>query len=263
MARTTQRVHFAGHAGNPLAGILELPALRPLGFLIFSHCFTCNKDLKAIVRISRELAERGWGVLRFDFSGLGNSQGDFSQTNFTTNQNDLRAATAWLATHYQHPDFLIGHSFGGAVSMSLAAELKVQGVIGIAAPSDTLHLADLLERMDPSIRTAGRGSVTIGGRTYAIEQQMVHDFRSHDLKAIVRELTIPMLIFHSPKDETVGYFHALANCGFESTASRPKGARSLITITNANHLLTGPDSDCRFVAEMADCWCRNAIAHGE
>jgi len=257
MARSTRRVQFTGHDGNLLAGIIELPSDPIRGFLLFSHCFTCNKDLKAIVRVSRELAERGWGVLRYDFSGLGNSQGDFAATNFTTNLMDLRAAASFLAKEFQPADFLIGHSFGGAASMSMADELPVRGVIVIAAPSDTYHLAELLETMDPSIMSVGQGKVSIGGRTYSILRQMLDDFRSHDLRATVQRMTKPLLVFHSPTDETVGFYHALINCGFE-TKIPPlvTSIRSLISLPNSNHLLTSSDADCGFVAEIADCWCR-------
>ena len=145
MVRSTERVQFRGHADNLLAGILESPEGVPRGFLLFSHCFTCGKDLKAIVKISRGLADLGWGVLRYDFSGLGNSEGDFSASNFTTNREDLRAAATYLKRAHQSPTFLIGHSFGGATSLSMAMEIStVRGVIAIASPSDTYHLATLL-----------------------------------------------------------------------------------------------------------------------
>ena len=262
MVRTTQRVHFSGHADNLLAGIMELPAGTPNGFLVFSHCFTCNKDLKAIVRISRALADRGWGVLRYDFSGLGNSQGDFSSTNFATNREDLRAAVAFVAREYQPPTFLIGHSFGGAASLSMAMELPtVLGVIAVASPSDTHHLANLLEKMNPEIVSRGVGSVSIGGRNHQIKRQMLDDFRSHDLESAVRLISKPILAFHSPSDETVGFQNALINCGMNSVPMTPRQMqRSLISLPNCNHLLTTRDDDCVMVAEVADGWCRRFIA---
>ena len=262
MPRTTQRVQFQGHSGNTLAGILELPSESPLGFVLFSHCFTCNKDLKAIVRISRELAERGWGVLRYDFSGLGGSTGDFSQTNFSTNRLDLQRAIDFLASEYTYPAFLMGHSFGGAASMSMADSSLVKGVVAVASPSDTHHLADLLQHMDPSINATGTGEVTIGGRKYRIEKQMIDDFRSHDLRTLVRSMTKPLLVFHSPTDETVGFFHAKLNCGWEDDLQTPppKHSRSLISLPNCNHLLTTNDEDCRFVAEISDAWFRRILA---
>ena len=262
MPRMTHRVQFQGHAGNTLAGILELPQEKPVGFVLFSHCFTCNKDLKAIVRISRELAERGWGVLRYDFSGLGGSSGEFSNSNFSTNRLDLQSAIDFLASEFTSPTFLMGHSFGGAASMSMADTTAAKGIVAIAAPSDTIHLADLLERMDPDIALAGTGEVTIGGRKYRIEKQMIDDFRSHDLRSAVRKMTKPLLVFHSPTDETVGFYHALINCGCEpgQETSPAHQNRSLISLPNCNHLLTTSDEDCRFVAEMANAWFRRIIA---
>ncbi|HUP79397.1 MAG TPA: alpha/beta fold hydrolase [Pirellula sp.] len=263
MARTTHRVHFVGHADNLLAGILELPTGSPQGFLLFSHCFTCTKDLKAIVRISRGLADRGWGVLRYDFSGLGNSQGDFSGTNFTTNRLDLGSAAAFLAREYQPPAFLIGHSFGGAASLSMAMDLQtIHGVIAVASPSDTHHLARLLENMNPDIVSQGEGSVSIGGQNHWISRQMLDDFMSFDLKSTIRQISKPILAFHSPSDETVGYENALINCGFDSgSQGRIRHTnRSLISLPNCNHLLTTRDEDCVMVAELTDGWCRRFFA---
>lgn len=271
MARTTQRVHFVGHSDNLLAGIVELPTGVPLGFLLFSHCFTCNKDLKAIVRISRGLADLGWGVLRYDFTGLGNSQGDFSRTNFTTNRVDLGSAAAFLAREYQPPAFLIGHSFGGAASLSMAMELPtIRGVIAVASPCDTHHLARLLENMNPDIVSQGEGSVSIGGRNHWIRRQLLDNFMSFDLKSTVREISKPVLAFHSPSDETVGYENALINCGFDSApqVGIRRTNRSLISLPNCNHLLTTRDEDCVMVAELTDGWCRRfiteqTVAHSE
>lgn len=262
MGRITQRVQFPGDSQNLLAGIVELPAESPLGFLLFSHCFTCTKDLKAIVRICRGLADLGWGVLRYDFSGLGSSQGDFSRTNFTTNREDLRAASVFLTEEFQSPSFLIGHSFGGATSLSMAMELStVKAVIAVASPSDTQHLANLLEAMNPEIATDGKGSVSIGGRMHPIRKEMLTDFRSYDLVATVRALTKPMLVFHSPSDETVLFQNALVNCGLDSLDPNPvRSNRSLISLPNCNHLLTTRDEDCVLVAAMTDSWCRRVIA---
>ena len=258
MTRTTQRVQFPGHAENQLAGILELPPGEPKGFILFSHCFTCGKDLKAIVRISRCLADWGWGVLRYDFTGLGNSQGDFSTSNFTSNREDLRAAAFFLGREYSLPAFLMGHSFGGATSLSMAMELpSVRGVIAVASPSDTHHLASLLEEMNPEIVTQGEGFVTIGGRSHFVKKQMLDDFRSYDLRAAVDLITKPILAFHSPTDETVDFRNALINCGLESALKPPfSQQRSLISLPDGNHLLTTNVGDCVLIAEIANAWCR-------
>jgi len=146
--------------------------------------------------------------------------------------------------------------------MSMAENSSVKGVVAVASPSDTHHLADLLQHMDPSINATGTGEVTIGGRKYRIEKQMIDDFRSHDLRTLVRSMTKPLLVFHSPTDETVGFFHAKLNCGLDDDLkSKPATHnRSLISLPNCNHLLTTSDEDCRFVAEISDAWFRRILA---
>lgn len=282
--RKSQRIQFSGHRGIPLSGILEIPAQTPRGWILFSHCFTCTKDLKAIVRIARGLAERGWGVLRYDFAGLGSSEGDFSETNFTTNCEDLQKAAEYLSAEFHAPRFLIGHSFGGAASFAMADRLpSVTGVIGIAAPSDTWHLAKLLTSMAPGIEAEGRGTVTIGGQTYTITQQMVDDFRRHRLADTVRGLRKALLIFHSPEDETVHFGHALINAGFRSAASHgspespalhaapgvaetaalpePSGLypRTLVSLPCSNHLLTSSERDIPMIVGIIDAWCERWV----
>jgi putative redox protein len=264
--RRSHRVHFPGHRSNKLSGILEFPPQEPRGWFLFSHCFTCNKDLKAIVRISRGLAERGWGVLRYDFSGLGGSEGDFSETNFTTQCEDLQSAAEYLSAEVHAPRFLIGHSFGGAASLAMAEELSsVMGVIAIAAPSDTCHLAKLLLAMNPAIESEGQGTVSIGGLTHTITKQMTDNFQSYDLPSRVALLRKPLLVFHSPEDDTVPYYHAQANLGFQKPLAGSAGplfrlpSRSLIALPGSNHLLTSSDRDLQMVMSMIDAWCDRLI----
>jgi putative redox protein len=230
--------------------------------MVFSHCFTCNKDLKAIVRISRGLAEKGWGVLRYDFAGLGSSEGTFADTSFTTNCEDLQQAVEFLSREYHPPRFLIGHSFGGAASLAMADQLpSIVGVITLAAPSDTSHLASLLASMNPEVESEGRGNVTIGGMTHTITRAMLEDFRKHDLPGCVLGLRKPLLAFHSPEDETVAFRHSLANTGFATgkvpfTGSYP---RSLIALPGSNHLFTNSERDIALVVAMIDAWCERWI----
>jgi len=264
--RRSHRVHFDNRRGNQLCGILEIPSSPPRGWMLFSHCFTCNKDLKAIVRLSRALSERGWGILRYDFAGLGASEGVFSETNFTTNCQDLHAAAEYLASEHHAPRFLIGHSFGGAASLNMAHELpSVVGVIALAAPSDTVHLADLLLSMNPQIATDGQGDVIIGGLTHRITQQMVDDFRSHALTSKIASLRKPVLVFHSPEDETVAFRHAKVIAGYD--AANEDGMpqlsgdypRSLVALPGSNHLLTSSDRDIAMIASIMDAWCERWI----
>ena len=259
MARSSERVTFAGGSGSTLAGIIDLPEADPKATVLFTHCFTCSKDLKAIVRIGRGLAEMGYFVLRYDLTGLGGSEGDFSQTNFSTNRADLRAAAEFLETSYAAPSFLIGHSFGGACSLSMAEELQsVRGIVSLASPSDTSHLADLLLRMNPKIATEGRGEVTIGGRTYEIAKQMLADFRSFDLPARLRRLQKPTLLFHSPEDETLGFDHVLRLYSLltqrRDDDDTPAAPTSLICLPKADHLLVNNPADIPLVTRLAAAW---------
>lgn len=264
--RRSERVEFPGHSGQPLSGIIDLPESTPLATCVFTHCFTCNKDLKAIVRISRGLSALGFAVLRYDLTGLGSSRGDFSLTNFSTNQQDLIAAVQFLEQRDLAPQFLIGHSFGAACSLSLCESLPgIHAAVSIAGPSDTQHLADLLDRMDPEIRVRGIGSVHIGGRNYTIRQQMLDDFRKHDLPATLRRVSKPVLLFHSPVDETLGYDHVLRifACLSQRTEDDPEPPPvSLITIPNADHLLVRNPADLEFVTSSIAAWLQRCLSDG-
>ena len=257
------RVSFLGGTGLQLAGIVDLPQHTPKGMAVFAHCFTCTKDIKIAVRVSRGLAEHGYGVLRFDFTGLGDSLGDFSLTNFSTNRADLRAAIAYCASEFQPPKFLIGHSFGGVGSLSLAQQIpSVLGIVTIAAPSDTQHLAELLRRKNPAIEQDGFGSVTIGGRNYTIIRQMLDDFQRYDLARDLSQLEKPVTIFHSPDDETLGFDHALRlyglltqrpNHGFQASAT------NLMCLPGADHLLANNPKDLVFVTDVIADWFNRLI----
>lgn len=263
LARRSERVAFRGGNGFELAGIIDIPDDEPRGTAIFTHCFTCNKDLKAIVRVSRGLAETGMLVLRYDLTGLGNSQGDFSKTDFSSNRADLLAAVEFMRSNFAAPDFLIGHSFGGACSLSVAEDLpSVRGVATLASPSDTGHLADILLRMDPKIATAGQGSVTIGGRQYTIRREMLDDFRSFDLPAILRKLTKPTLLFHSPEDETLGFEHVLRLFGLltqRGPHDPEASSSSLVCLPGADHLLVKNPADFEFVTASLAAWFQRLL----
>lgn len=262
--RRSERVVFPGGLGLQLAGIVDLPVDSPRAFAVYSHCFTCSKDIKAAVRISRALASAGYGVLRFDFMGLGDSHGDFSQSNFSTNCDDLRAAIRFASQNYVAPSLLVGHSFGGAACLAVASDAEsVLGVSTIASPSDTHHLATLLERMNPAIANEGIGDVSIGGRSFTITQQMVDDFRAYDLQATLREFIKPVLIFHAPADETLRFTHALRllQALTRGTSNRPESHHtdshslsSLISLPGADHLLTSRPGDVEYVATMIASW---------
>ncbi len=257
------RVTFPGGAGFQLAGIVDLPPHEPKSFAIFAHCFTCTKDIKVIVRVSRGLAARGFGVLRFDFTGLGNSLGDFSHTNFSTNRADLMAAVKFCAAEYAEPQFLLGHSFGGACALSVANHVtSVLGVAALAAPSDTRHLADLLKRMNPAIDLEGSGPVVIGGQSYNITRQMLDDFRHYDLGNELRYLHKGVSIFHSPEDETLGFEHALRL--YSLLTQRPgsddnSAAVNLISLPGADHLISNHSRDIDFVTDIIAAWFNRLV----
>lgn len=266
MVRRSERVQFMGGSGHDLAGIVDLPDDAPRAIVVFTHCFTCNKDLKAIVRISRGLAARGFLVLRYDQTGLGGSAGDFSQTDFASNRADLLAACSFMAQRFAAPDFLIGHSLGGACTLSAVQQIAtVRGAVTLAAPSDTAHLADLLERMNPAIIQAGAGVVTIGGRHYTIRQETISNFRSFNLTALLRQVSKPILIFHSPVDETLGFEHALRLFGLLTQRSEvdPEASPcSLMCLPGADHLLTRNQADIEFVTASVSAWFERHLSPG-
>ncbi len=251
------RVSFPGHAGNQLSGIVDEPGEGVGKVVLFTHCFTCNKDLKAIVRISRRLAELGYTVLRYDWSGLGQSQGTFTETSFTTGLADLQAAAKYCGDNIGGPDFLLGYSLGGIASLVSAAKIAtVQGVATIGSPDDTWHLADLLERMDPQIASTGHGEVEIGGRRWEIRQPLVDDLRNFPVERALKDLTKPVLLFHSLVDETVLYSRAVSL--LKRLQQNPGLAASLITLPKADHLLTNDPADIEFVAQILGHWLQSS-----
>lgn len=267
--RRSERVAFAGGTGVQLAGIVDLPTDPPRAMAIFAHCFTCSKDIKATVRIARSLASAGYGVLRFDFMGLGDSEGDFADSNFSTNRADLLAAVRFVGQRYMPPSLLVGHSFGGAACLAVAEEIdSVRGVATIASPSDTHHLATLLERMNPAIAQRGHGEVVIGGRTYMITRQMLDDFRSYDMAERLAHFTKPVLIFHAPGDETLRFEHALylLRALTRGTTERAESHHdshslaSLISLPGADHLLTNRPGDVEYVASMIATWWQRLLS---
>ena len=247
----SKRVRFSNGRGQMLAGIGEIPAGKIWTWAVFTHCFTCTKNLKAIVRISRRLAEHGIGVLRFDCTGLGDSEGDFGTTNFSTTCLDLQAAAQFAAGEFGPPSLLIGHSFGGAASLACANKIEsVRAVVTIAAPSDTQHLAVRIERQNPRIELDGEGDFSVGGQTYRLRRQLLEDLRAFDLASELRGMDKPHLIFHSPVDETLGLEHGI---GLFQSGDGPK---TLVTLDGADHLLVNQPDDVGFVGDMIAIWLK-------
>ena len=257
MTRKSYRVRFPGGSGYELTGIIDRPEQADgCPTVVLSHCFTCNKDLKAIVRISRGLADHGIAVLRFDMTGLGGSEGDFSQTNFTTNMADLRAAIEFARSELGSVNALLGHSFGGAASLAVASDSNsIQAVSTLAAPSDSQHLAEILLKMNPAIVSHGQGIVSIGGREWTIPQKMLDDFRSHDMPAMLANISVPTMLMHSPVDETVSFDHALRIMMLitNSQSDSPTPV-SLVSLDQADHLLARNPSDIEFVVRTTSAF---------
>jgi len=255
---------FASPSGHKLAAIIDLPADEPRATAAFTPCFTCSKDLRAVVRISRALADRGMALLRFDPTGLGQSTGDFSQTTFQSLREDARAAAAQAASLWGRCDALIGYSLGGAASLSLAAEVQeILGAVTIGAPSDTQHLAALLRRRNPGIERDGSGGVEIGGRTWEIRREFVNELDAYDLPGQLAKLHKPVLLFHAPDDETVGFDHALRLLQLigadPHSASGPLVRPSLLALTGADHLLAAHPNDWTMIADVTVAWITRLI----
>ncbi|MDX5151993.1 MAG: alpha/beta fold hydrolase, partial [Acidiferrobacterales bacterium] len=204
-----QKLNFPNPGGEILSALLEKPSGKIEAFVLFAHCFTCSKNIGTATRISRALAERGFATLRFDFTGLGNSEGDFSNTNFSSNVDDLVAAASYLATAFEAPKILIGHSLGGAAVIAAAARLPdVQAVVTIAAPSDPAHMRYLLRDSVPEIMNKGRATVEIGGQKFTIRKQFLEDVSEQNLDKVLKNLARPLLIMHSPRDKLINIEHA-------------------------------------------------------
>ena len=253
-----QRMDFLGADGHSqLAGRLDLPTDgAPRGYALFAHCFTCSKDIFAAARIAHQLAALGLGVLRFDFTGLGHSEGEFANTNFSSNVGDLVAAARHLEqTKGEGPALLIGHSLGGAAVLAAAAQLPaVKAVVTIGAPAEPGHVANLFEAEIPTIESEGEAAVRIGGRRFHIQRQFLEDLEKRPILGLVKELRRPLLIFHAPGDLTVG----IENASQLFVAARhPK---SFVSLDDADHLLTRKE-DARFVASVIGGWVSRYLPH--
>jgi putative redox protein len=244
----SQKVEFPGSQGGMLAARLELPDGPPRAYALFAHCFTCSKDVFAAARIAGGLAEAGIAVLRFDFTGLGASEGDFANTNFSSNVEDLVRAAGYLRDAHAAPAILIGHSLGGAAVLSAAGKIpEAKAVATIAAPSDPGHVAHLLADARPEIEKKGEAEVVLAGRSFRIQKQFLEDIDGHRLADAIKDLKRALLIFHSPRDGTVGIENASA---IFTAARHPK---SFVSLDGADHLLSRRE-DARYVAAVLTAW---------
>lgn len=244
-----EHLRFPGAHGGTLAARLESPVTDPTAYALFAHCFTCSKDLKAAGWISRALVDRGIAVLRFDFTGIGESEGDFAETDFSSNLQDLVAAADFLRNRYQAPGLLLGHSLGGTAVLAAAERIpEARAVATIAAPSGTEHLRNILIRLAPELEARGEAEVDLGGnRRFPIRKELLDDLAEDHLRGVLHGLRRPLLLFHSPVDNTVGIEHA--HRLFEA-AKHPK---SYISLGLADHLLS-QERDARYVGEVLAAW---------
>lgn len=245
---STERFDFTGAKGQKMSGRLDLPDGTPRGFALFAHCFTCTKSSLAAVRIARALTLRGLGVLRFDFTGLGDSGGDFADASFSGDVRDLIAAAQQMTQRGVAPKLLIGHSLGGAAALAAAVDLpELAAVAVIGAPFDVQHLTHLFEGELAAILEKGEAKVDLGGRPFTIRRSFVDDLRAQDQGARITKLRRPLVILHSPRDQIVGIDNASA---IFLAARHPK---SFVSLDGADHLLTRAE-DAEYAAEVIAAW---------
>jgi putative redox protein len=250
----SQSVEFQNKQGETLSGVLERPDGDLRGWALFAHCFTCSKTGLAAMRISRALAADGIGVLRFDFTGLGASSGDFSHSDFSSNVDDLIAAGAWMKTQGLAPRLLIGHSLGGAASIVAAKDIaSIEAVVTLAAPSDAGHVVHQFGMELNTILEKGEAEVELAGRPFTLRKSFVEDVQRADVKAAAANLRKPLLIMHAPTDETVGVDSATE---LFVAAKHPK---SFVSLDDAGHLLTRA-RDATYVAKVIAGWAMHYLA---
>ena len=248
-----ETIQFENHAGDTLTGHLHWPLLRPGGFVLFAHCFTCTANIKAALTISRALAQEGFAVLRFDFTGLGDSEGEFAETNFSTNVGDLLAAAEYLAANHRPPDLLVGHSLGGTAVLAAAPEIpSSKAVATIGAPAMASHVTHLFSDSRDELEAAGEAVVDIGGRPFRIKKQFLDDLERHRLPESLKSLRKALLVMHSPLDTIVSVDNAGEIFGH---ALHPK---SFVSLDKADHLLSR-EADARYAAQVLAGWAGRYI----
>lgn len=249
----TERLEFTGYNGATLAARLDLPTGKPAAYALFAHCFTCSKDIPAARRIAQRLASLGIAVLRFDFTGLGHSSGEFASTGFSSNVQDLLLAVDYLRTHYDAPQLLIGHSLGGAAILAAAGQVKeAKAVVTIGSPADPEHVLHNFSHKVTEICQEGEAEVQLAGRSFTIRRQFIEDISATSLQTAVGNLKKALLVLHAPLDETV----ALDNAA--SLFRMAKHPKSFITLDSADHLLTRA-ADAEYAAEMISAWVQRYI----
>ncbi|WCO01247.1 bifunctional alpha/beta hydrolase/OsmC family protein [Psychroserpens ponticola] len=244
-----EKLQIVNKKGIKLQAYLELPAnQKPNYFVIFAHCFTCSSTLSAVKNISRSLTNHGFGVLRFDFTGLGRSEGEFADSHFSANVDDLIAVNDFLKENYKAPSLLVGHSLGGAAVLVAASKLdNIKAVATVGAPAAVDHVKHLFSHGIDQIKNKGKVEVNIGGRPFKIDEEFVSDFDKTDLLDIVKTLRKPLLILHSPIDTIVGIKNA------EQLYHNAHHPKSFVSLDNADHLLSKSE-DSKYVGNIIATW---------
>lgn len=247
-------VNFTNANGQKLAANLEIPLEgQPIAFAIFAHCFTCNKNLNAVRNISRSLSLNGIAVLRFDFTGLGQSEGEFSETGLSHNVEDILASVNFLITNYKAPTLLIGHSFGGtAVLMAASKIASIKAVVTINAPFDPGHVKHLFENKIEEIKKEGKAKVNIGGRSFYLKDDFINDLDNTDLESMVKKFKKALLVMHAPQDKIVGINEA---ADLYKAAMHPK---SFISLDGMDHLISN-EEDTNYIGNVIGAWVKKYI----
>ncbi|MEQ8664467.1 MAG: alpha/beta fold hydrolase [Rhodospirillales bacterium] len=250
----SEKITFTGSQGDALAARLDRPAGAPRAFVLWAHCFTCTKDIFAASRVAGRLTDSGFAVLRFDFTGLGASEGEFANTNFSSNVDDLVAAADWLRSEHEAPALLIGHSLGGAAVLAAAERVpEAVGVCTIGAPADPGHVAHLFTDAVADIEAEGEAEVLLSGRPFRIRKQFLDDLAAQSLDDRLGHLKKALLVMHAPRDATVGIENATA---IFTAARHPK---SFISLDDADHLLSRK-ADAVYAADIIAAWASRFIA---
>lgn len=244
-----EKLQIVNKKGIKLQAYIELPAnQKPNYFAVFAHCFTCSSTLSAVKNISRSLTNHGFGVLRFDFTGLGRSEGEFADSHFSANVDDLISVNDFLKENYKAPTLLVGHSLGGAAVLVAASKLdNIKAVATVGAPASVSHVKHLFSHGIDQIKDKGKVEVSIGGRSFKIDEEFVSDFDKTDLPAVVKALRKPLLILHSPIDTIVGIKNA------EQLYVKAHHPKSFVSLDNADHLLSNSE-DSKYVGNVIATW---------
>jgi putative redox protein len=250
----SENLEFTNQTGQTLSAILEIPVgAEPRAYAVFAHCFTCGKNIKAATYVARALAAEGIATLRFDFTGLGESEGEFAETNFSSNVDDLVAAAEFLEHEYDAPAILVGHSLGGAAVLQAAARVpSVRAVATVAAPAEPAHIAHLFADVRPEVEERGEVEVDLAGRRFRIQKQFFDDLEKTRMERTIAALGRPVLILHAPDDEIVEFENAAR---IYEAASQPK---SFVSLDGADHLLSN-SREARYAGSLIAAWASRYI----